>query len=129
LKIFQGRAGFLDSTGRTDGRTIGRTMSENERQAKLFRETVAPYASAAAAGASTKLSISLPTDLVEVVRAAAAQSGFSVSATIAAALRRTLDYAEQARLDAALELDREENIAWARAYAPMAAELIGKLEW
>lgn len=104
-------------------------MSANQRQGKLFRETVAPYASGAAAGASTKLSISLPTDLVEVVRAAAAQSGLSVSATIAAALRRTLGDAEQARLDGALEVDREENVAWARAYAPMAAELISKLEW
>jgi hypothetical protein len=104
-------------------------MSEKLREGKLFRDTVAPYASGATAGASTKLSISLPTDLVEVVRAAAAQSGLSVSATIAAALRRTLGDAEQARLDAALELDREENIARARAYAPMAAELIGKLEW
>ena len=104
-------------------------MSENERQGRLLREIVAPYRSGGAAGTSTKLSISLPTDLVEVVRAAAAESGLSVSATIAAALRRTLGDAEQARLDAALELDREENIAWARAYAPIAAELIGKLEW
>jgi hypothetical protein len=104
-------------------------MSERQGQGRLLRETVAPYASTPAAGSSTKLSISLPTELVEVVRAAAAESGLSVSATIAAALRRTLGDAEQARLDAALELDREENIAWARAYAPIAAELIGKLEW
>lgn len=104
-------------------------MSETTRRGKLLRETVADYSSGPAVGTSTKLSISLPTDLVEVVRAAAAQSGLSVSATIAAALRRTLDDAEQARLEAALELDREENVAWARAYAPIAAELIGKLEW
>jgi hypothetical protein len=104
-------------------------MSENRSQGRLFHESVAPYAAGSTAEKSTKLSISLPTDLVDVIRAAAAQSGMSVSATIAAALRRTLEAAEQARLDAALELDREENIAWARAYAPMAAELIGKLEW
>jgi hypothetical protein len=128
-RVGASRPGLIDSTNRTDDRTIGRTVSEKQRRGKLFRETVAAYASSATAGASTKLSISLPTDLVEVVRAAAAQSGLSVSATIAAALRRTLGDAEQARLDAALELDREENIAWARAYAPMAAELIGKLEW
>lgn len=104
-------------------------MSETTRHGKLLRETIAPYSAGAAAGTSTKLSISLPTDLVEVVRAAAAQSGMTVSATIAAALRRTLDHAEQARLEAALELDRDENVAWARAYAPIAAEQIGKLEW
>jgi hypothetical protein len=104
-------------------------MSESDRSGRLLRETLAPYSSAAAAGTSTKLSISLPTDLVEVVRAAAEQSGQSVSATIAAALRRTLDDAEQGRLDAALALDREENVAWAEAYIPVAAELIAKLEW
>jgi hypothetical protein len=104
-------------------------MSEKQRRGKLFRETVAAYASSATAGASTKLSISLPTDLVEVVRAAAAQSGMSVSATIAAALRRTLGDAEQARLDAALELDREENIAWAKAAGPIHAKLMSELEW
>ena len=104
-------------------------MSETPGRASLLRETVAPYASAPAGTTSTKLSISLPADLVEVVRAAAAESGLSVSATIAAALRRTLDDAEQIRLDAAVELDREENRVWAEAYAPIAAELIGKLEW
>ena len=95
----------------------------------MLRETVAPYAAGPVGGTSTKLSISLPSDLVEVVRAAAADSGLSVSATIAAALRRTLDDAEQARLDAALAIDREENVEWARAYAPIAADQIGKLEW
>jgi hypothetical protein len=105
-------------------------MSETTRHhGRLLRETIAPYSAVAATGTFTKLSISLPSDLVEVVRAAAAQSGLSVSATIAAALRRTLDDAEQARLDAALELDREENVAWAQAYTPIAAELIAKLEW
>lgn len=116
-------------THATRGRTIGHTMSEKQSQGRMFHESVAPYAARATGEKSTKLSISLPTELVEVVRAAAAQSGLSVSATIAAALRRTLDDSEQARLDAALELDREENIGWATAYAPVAAELIGKLEW
>jgi hypothetical protein len=104
-------------------------MSATRSQGRIFHESVARYAGGASGETFIKLSISLPTDLVDVVRAAAAQSGLSVSATIAAALRRTLDVAEQARLDAALELDREENIGWARTYAPVAAELIGKLEW
>ena len=104
-------------------------MSETRSQGRIFHESVARYAGGPSGERSTKLSISLPTDLVDVVREAAAQSGLSVSATIAAALRRTLDDAEQARLDAALEVDREENVSWATAYAPTAAELIGKLEW
>jgi plasmid stability protein len=77
----------------------------------------------------TKLSISLPSELVETVRYAAAASGLSVSATIAAALRRTLDDVEQSSLDRALELDAEENLAWANAYLPIAAKLMSDLEW
>jgi plasmid stability protein len=77
----------------------------------------------------TKLSISLPTDLVEVVRVAAAESGLTVSATIAAALRRTIEDGEQARLDAALDADRGDNLELARAYAPIAADLMAGEEW
>ncbi len=95
---------------------------------KGFAEAVAPYGSADA-GPHTKLSISLPAELVEVVRAAAAESGMSVSAMIGAALRRTLEDAEQARLDRALELDAEENLAWAMAYLPIAAKLWSDIEW
>jgi hypothetical protein len=104
-------------------------MSEIDTKGRLLREAVAPYSSADPATSFVKLSVSLPRDVVDVVRAAAAESGLSVSATIAAALRQTLVSAEQARLDAALELDAEENVAWARAYEPMAAELISELEW
>lgn len=104
-------------------------MSESGKRGTMLRETVGPYAAGPVGGTSTKLSISLPSDLVEVVRAAAAEAGLSVSATIAAALRRTLDVAEQTRLDSALALDREENVEWAHAYAPIAADQIGKLEW
>jgi hypothetical protein len=98
-------------------------------QRKLFAEAVAPYGAAESASAHTKLSISLPTELVELVRASAASTGLSVSATIAASLRRTLEDAEQASLDRALELDAEENLAWAQAYLPIAAELMAELEW
>lgn len=104
-------------------------MSETGSRGKLLRDAVAPYAASDAPVAFVKISVSLPADVVEVVRAAAAESGLSVSATIAAALRRTLGDAEQARLDAALEMDREENLAWARAYAPAAAKLLSELEW
>ena len=46
----------------------------------------------------------------------------SVSGVVAASLRRLVDEVEQARLDAALEADREENLEWARATAPMDAK-------
>lgn len=105
-------------------------MSEIEaRRGKDLRETIAPYSARGAARGHTKLSISLPTDLVEVVRVAAAESGLTVSATIAAALRRTVEDAEQARLDAALDADRADNLALARAYAPVAADLMSNEEW
>ena len=104
-------------------------MCESATRGRLLRDAVAPYAASESQATFVKLSVSLPADLVEGVRAAAAAGGLSVSATIAAALRRTLEDAEQARLDAALALDREENIAWATAYAPDAAKLLSELEW
>ena len=104
-------------------------MSETRVRGRLLRDAVAPNASGEPATSFIKLSISLPADVVDVVRAAATDSGMSVSATIAAALRRTLGDAEQARLDAALEVDRDENLAWAEATAPIAGELLADLEW
>ena len=105
-------------------------MSEKiSGRARLLHETIAPYTTRETGAGVTKLSISLPTELVEIVRAAATEHGLSVSATIAAALRRTLGDAEQARLDAALDAQAEENLHFARAYLPIAAELMAKLEW
>jgi len=100
---------------------------------RLFAEALAPYgvasAESAGAGPHAKLSISLPTELVELVRASAAASGSTVSATIAASLRRTLEDAEQANIDRALELDAEENLKWAEWYLPTAMKLLNDLEW
>lgn len=98
-------------------------------QREAFSEAVAPYGADNTAASHTKLSISLPTDLVELVRATAAATGLSVSATIAASLRRTLEDAEQASLDRAIEAQNEENLAWAEAYLPIAAKLWSELEW
>jgi hypothetical protein len=106
---------------------VSQTISPTSHRA--FHEAIEPYTATGPPASFVKLSISLPADLVDVVRASAEESGSSVSATIAAALRRTIEDAEQARLDSALELDREENVAFAQAYAPLAAELISKLEW
>ncbi len=52
-----------------------------------------------------------------------------MSGVIAASLRRLLDEVEQARIDQALDEDREENLAWARATAPVHARLVAELEW
>ena len=95
---------------------------------RLLRESVAPYSSASE-GHHTKLSISLPTELVEAARAAAADSGSTVSAVIAASLRRSILAAEQATIDRAVELDAEDNVAWADAFAPIAARIWDRLEW
>lgn len=104
-------------------------MSENDARARWFRETVAPYAAGGATQGHTKLSVSLPQDLVDVIRSVAAESGLSVSATIAASLRRTLVDSEQARLDTALALDADEDREWAAATAEVHAGLVSELEW
>lgn len=96
---------------------------------KALAEAVTPYGADESTAAHTKLSISLPSDLVEIVREAAAESGLSVSATIGASIRRMLAEVEQESLDRALELDAEENLAWANAYLPIAAKLWAELEW
>lgn len=95
-----------------------------------MRESLAPYAvREPRSSASTKLSVSLPTDLVEVVRATALESGMTVSATIAASLRQTLMTAEQESLDRALSLDAEEDREWAAVTADVHARLVSELEW
>jgi hypothetical protein len=118
-----------DLTAHTDGRTVGTTMSEKASRSRMFGEAVEPYTTAVAGSTVVKLSISLPADLADVVRSAAATSGRTVSATIAAAIRRTIVDAEQANLDAALDAQSEENLDVARAYEPIAADLLAKLEW
>jgi len=104
-------------------------MSARRDPHRVLAEHLAPYLPADTRGRHTKISISLPTDLLEELRAAAAENGATVSATIAAAVRRTLDDAEQGRLDAALALDAGENIEWARVYAPTATRLLSDIEW
>jgi CopG-like RHH_1 or ribbon-helix-helix domain, RHH_5 len=98
-------------------------------QQHAFAEALAPYGIDKAPGPYTKLSISLPKDLVELVRGAAAERGVSVSSMIAAVIRWGLEDAEQARLDAAIEAQNEENLEWAKAYLPIAAKLWSEIEW
>lgn len=104
----------------------------NERQSyqqHLVAEALVPCGAEGVSGPHTKLSISLPTELVELVRGAAVERGVSVSATIGAAIRRMLEEVEQENLDRALDLDAEENLAWAQAYLPIAAKLWSEIEW
>ena len=76
-----------------------------------------------------KLSISLPDDLVAEIRTAAAQSGLGVSGVIAGAVRQALVTGQQASLDRALELDAEDNRAWAEDALAMTARAWSQLEW
>ena len=92
-------------------------------------EALEPYFAATEGGPYAKLSISVPERLLAVVREVADETGQPVSGVVAASLRRLVDEVEQARLDAALEADREENLAWARAAAPMDAQLLADVEW
>jgi hypothetical protein len=92
-------------------------------------ETTAEYGSDASGSRSAKVSISLPIDLLDEVRAAASETGTTVSGVIAAALRRTMATWDQERIDAALEAQNAESIELAEAYLPTAAALWSKLEW
>ena len=100
----------------------------SSRSGRLLRESVTPFASAPDSG-HTKISISLPTELVEAARAAAADSGSTVSAVIAASLRRSIREAEQATIDRALELDADDSAVWAEAHASVSARMWERLEW
>ena len=103
-------------------------MSETDVRVRAIAEALAPYGSEGAAR-HAKVSVSLPAELVEVVRAIAVENGVSVSAVIAASLRRTIEETDQAQLDAAIEAQNEENLEWATAYQPFAARLWADLEW
>lgn len=91
-------------------------------------EAAAAYGADTAA-THTKLSISLPADLVEQVRLAAAETGVSVSGVIAAALRGTITRSDQARLDDAVDAQNEENMAWADAFLPSTLKLWSEIDW
>src|SRR5687768_11127803 len=69
----------------------GHTMREpTPYRATRLAESVAPYLVGDGSG-TTKLSISLPTSVLDAVRAAAAERGSTVSAVIAAAVRSALE--------------------------------------
>ena len=73
---------------------------------------------------AAKLNISLPPDVYEFVMRRYRERGGSVSATIAASLRTEMLAERQTRLDAALALDAEDNLAFARAIAATTARTL-----
>lgn len=101
----------------------------DERPLPSFREALEPYLTPTETGPYAKLSISVPEQLLATVREVADETGTTVSGVVAASLRRLRDEVEQAKLDVALEADREENLEWARASAPMDARLLADVEW
>jgi hypothetical protein len=96
---------------------------------RTFAETVAAYATDDTKVPYTKVSVSLPAELVELVRRSSEGTGLSFSAVVASALRQFAETVEQESLDRALELDAEENLAWANAFLPFTAKLWSELEW
>ncbi len=97
--------------------------------AHALAETAATYGTEREPAAHTKLSISLPRDLVDQVRLAAGESGTTVSGVIAAALRRSIATSEQERLEQALALDAEENESWANDALALTARAWADLQW
>jgi predicted transcriptional regulator len=104
-------------------------VTAKARRPHALAETASEYGAPAAGAAHTKLSITLPSDLVEQVREAADAAGSSVSGIIAAAIRSTIARADQARIDAAVEVQNEENLAWSRAFLPSTARIWSEIEW
>lgn len=92
-------------------------------------ETTAVYGPDQSSARHVKLSVSLPADLVDELRAAAEEAGVGVSGVITAAVRESLAFAEQARLDRALALDSDDNEAWANAALAQTAQAWANLEW
>jgi hypothetical protein len=76
-----------------------------------------------------KVSVSLPPWLVARARIQADREASSLSAIMAAALRERFEREDQAELDAALDVDREESIRAAEAFLPYAAALFAETKW
>ena len=111
------------------GMEYDRGYDHGQTPVDAVREALEVYLSQPSSGPYRKLSISLPADLLAALREVADATGTPLSGVIAAALRRLVDEAGQARLDAALRLDADENVAWADAGAAVQARLIGELGW
>ena len=80
-------------------------------------------------GPRRKLSVSLPDEVVAYLAARAEERGVGLSTVLAEIVEADRLADEQARLVAALELDAQDNLRFAAASAPLAAGVIGTLEW
>jgi hypothetical protein len=98
------------------------------RRKHVLAETAAAYQTGQPVR-HVKLSITLPEDLVAELRAAARDADAGVSGIVAAAIRQSLVMAEQARVDRALELDAEDNAAWAQDALASTARAWADLKW
>jgi len=104
-------------------------MTDPATRRHRLAETVEAYGIERVDRGHTKLSISLPAELAEEVRLAAAATGLGVSAVIAAAIRGSIASADQARLDRALALDADANLARATDALASTARAWADLEW
>lgn len=87
------------------------------------------YPTAARRSRVRKLSVSLPADLVAFLEERARKNGRPFSTELAEVVARERAADEQARLDAALALDAEENRRFARATALAARERLADADW
>jgi hypothetical protein len=90
-----------------------------KKRPSRLSENLAPYLAGQSSGV-TKLSISLPNDLLEEVRRTSRERRTSVSATIAAALRRAVED-DRRRLDSALEAEVGETPVREASEPPVSA--------
>ena len=73
--------------------------------------------------AHRKVHVSLPADIYERVEAKSTLSGAPFSATLSELVRRALEREDQARLEEALRLDAEANLAFAREASVVTARI------
>jgi predicted DNA-binding protein len=75
-----------------------------------------------------KTSVSLPAQLYERVEAKSRLAGMPFSTTLAEIVRRALEREDQARLEEALRLDGEANVAFARTAGVVVSGIVARLE-
>lgn len=73
--------------------------------------------------AHRKVHVSLPADVYDRVESKSSLAGASFSATLSELVRRALEREDQARLEEALKLDFEANVAFARSVSVVTARV------
>ena len=75
---------------------------------------------------SVRMHISVPADVRDFILARARERGVGVSAVVAESVRNTMLAERQARLDEALALDSDANLAFARQVSVISARIPGQ---